>query len=90
LIQVGLSDHARKTQPAFFYESTLARFFICSFVFSFIIRCVSLERLQTMENKRTRELSEEELTVLRQEVDKYTTEGDLVRGTFSALTRHNW
>ena len=43
-----------------------------------------------MENKRTRELSEEELTVLRQEVDKYTTEGDLVRGTFSALTRHNW
>lgn len=32
-----------------------------------------------IENKRTRELSEEELTKLREEVDKYTTEGDLRR-----------
>ena len=36
-----------------------------------------------MENKRTRELSEEELTNLREEVDKYTVEGDLRR--FNAL-----
>ena len=36
-----------------------------------------------MENKRTRELSEEELTTLREEVDKYTIEGDLRR--FNAL-----
>jgi small subunit ribosomal protein S13 len=35
--------------------------------------------LQGIENKRTRELSEEELTKLREEVDKYTTEGDLRR-----------
>lgn len=34
---------------------------------------------QKLENKRTRELSEEELTMLREEVNKYTTEGDLVR-----------
>lgn len=34
---------------------------------------------QKIENKRTRELSEEELTILREEVNKYTTEGDLVR-----------
>lgn len=32
-----------------------------------------------IENKRVRELSEEELTKLREEVDKYTTEGDLRR-----------
>jgi small subunit ribosomal protein S13 len=32
-----------------------------------------------IENKRTRELSEEELTQLREEVDKYQTEGDLRR-----------
>lgn len=36
-----------------------------------------------VENKRTRELSEEELTNLREEVDKYTVEGDLRR--FNAL-----
>ncbi|KAL3137220.1 Plastid ribosomal protein S13 [Trebouxia sp. C0010 RCD-2024] len=36
-----------------------------------------------IENKRTRELSEEELTNLREEVDKYTVEGDLRR--FNAL-----
>ncbi|DBA92723.1 hypothetical protein WJX77_004415 [Trebouxia sp. C0004] len=36
-----------------------------------------------VENKRTRELSEEELTTLREEVDKYTIEGDLRR--FNAL-----
>lgn len=36
-----------------------------------------------MENKRTFELSEEELQVLRAEVDKYMTEGDLRR--FNAL-----
>lgn len=35
--------------------------------------------LQGIDNKRTRELSEEELTKLREEVDKYTTEGDLRR-----------
>ncbi|KAK9842876.1 hypothetical protein WJX74_003800 [Apatococcus lobatus] len=32
-----------------------------------------------IENKRTRELSEEELTQLREEVDKYSIEGDLRR-----------
>jgi small subunit ribosomal protein S13 len=32
-----------------------------------------------VENKRTRELTEEELTTLRDEVDKYTVEGDLRR-----------
>ena len=31
-----------------------------------------------MENKQTRELSEEDLTALRDEVSKYMTEGDLV------------
>jgi small subunit ribosomal protein S13 len=31
------------------------------------------------ENKRTKDLTEEELTRLREEVDKYTTEGDLRR-----------
>lgn len=36
-----------------------------------------------IDNKRTRDLSEEELTTLRDEVDKYTTEGDLRR--FNAL-----
>lgn len=35
--------------------------------------------MQGIENKRVRELSEEELTKLREEVDKYTTEGDLRR-----------
>lgn len=39
--------------------------------------------LQGIENKRTRELSETELTTLRDEVEKYTTEGDLRR--FTAL-----
>ena len=32
-----------------------------------------------LENKYTRELTEEELTRLRDEVAKYMTEGDLVR-----------
>lgn len=36
-----------------------------------------------IDNKRTRELGEDELTKLREEVDKYTTEGDLRR--FNAL-----
>ncbi|CAK0752387.1 ribosomal 40S subunit protein S13 [Coccomyxa viridis] len=36
-----------------------------------------------IENKRTRELSEDELTRLRDEVEKYTIEGDLRR--FNAL-----
>ena len=35
--------------------------------------------MQNIDNKRTRDLSEEELTKLREEVDKYTTEGDLRR-----------
>lgn len=35
--------------------------------------------LQNLENKRTKDLSEEELTILREEVDKYQTEGDLRR-----------
>ena len=35
--------------------------------------------LQGIDNKRTKDLSEEELTQLREEVDKYTTEGDLRR-----------
>lgn len=39
--------------------------------------------VQGIENKRTRELSEDELTKLRDEVDKYTIEGDLRR--FNAL-----
>lgn len=39
--------------------------------------------MQGVENKRTRELSEQELTTLREEVDKYTVEGDLRR--FNAL-----
>jgi ribosomal protein S13 len=34
---------------------------------------------QGVENKRTYELSEEELTKLRMEVAKYQTEADLVR-----------
>jgi hypothetical protein len=34
---------------------------------------------QSIESKRTKDLSEEELTKLREEVDKYTTEGDLRR-----------
>ena len=34
---------------------------------------------QDIDNKRTRELSEEELTSLRDEVSKYQVEGDLVR-----------
>ena len=33
---------------------------------------------QNVANKRTREVSEEELTVLRDEVSKYQIEGDLV------------
>mmetsp|Transcript_19503 Transcript_19503/g.37358 ORF Transcript_19503/g.37358 Transcript_19503/m.37358 type:complete len:151 (-) Transcript_19503:395-847(-) len=37
-----------------------------------------------IENKRTRELTEEELVILRQEVDKYQVEGDLRR--FNALS----
>ncbi|KAI7838811.1 hypothetical protein COHA_007426 [Chlorella ohadii] len=32
-----------------------------------------------VENKRTKDLTEEELTTLREEVDKYTVEGDLRR-----------
>ena len=36
-----------------------------------------------IDNKRTRDLSEAELTTLRDEVEKYTTEGDLRR--FNAL-----
>ena len=42
-----------------------------------------MHRGQGIENKRTRELSEEELTSLRDEVEKYTIEGDLRR--FNAL-----
>lgn len=38
-----------------------------------------MANLQGIENKRTRDLTEEELTKLREEVDKYTTEGDLRR-----------
>ena len=38
---------------------------------------------QAIENKRTRDLSEEELTKLRDEVEKYSVEGDLRR--FTAL-----
>ena len=34
---------------------------------------------QGIENKRTRELTETELTTLRDEIEKYTTEGDLRR-----------
>ena len=34
---------------------------------------------QNIDNKRTKELSEEELTILRDEVSKYQVEGDLVR-----------
>lgn len=41
----------------------------------------------SMQNKITKELSEEELTVLRDEVSKYMTEGDLVR---SLLALFGW
>lgn len=34
--------------------------------------------LQGIENKRTYDLTEEELTTLRAEVENYTVEGDLV------------
>lgn len=47
------------------------------------IRCDPRCMVQEIENKRTRELSEEELTILRVEVEKYTVEGDLRR--FNAL-----
>eukprot|EP00240_Pyramimonas_obovata_P007304 CAMPEP_0118935368 /NCGR_PEP_ID=MMETSP1169-20130426/15537_1 /TAXON_ID=36882 /ORGANISM="Pyramimonas obovata, Strain CCMP722" /LENGTH=180 /DNA_ID=CAMNT_0006878391 /DNA_START=78 /DNA_END=620 /DNA_ORIENTATION=- len=40
-----------------------------------------------MENKRTRELSEEELTTLRMEVDKYQIEGDLRRFNLMSIKR---
>ena len=40
-----------------------------------------------IDNKRTRELSEDELTRLREEVDKYTTEGDLRRFNSMAIRR---
>ena len=39
--------------------------------------------VQGVENKRTRELTEDELSRLRDEVEKYTIEGDLRR--FNAL-----
>ncbi len=35
--------------------------------------------LQEVENKKTFELSEDEINKIRQEVEKYTTEADLVR-----------
>ena len=35
--------------------------------------------VQGIERKRVRDLNEEELTILREEVDKYTIEGDLRR-----------
>ena len=35
--------------------------------------------MQGVENKRTYELSDEELVTVREEVDKYTVEGDLRR-----------
>ena len=44
-------------------------------------------RAQSIENKRTRELSEEELTTLRDEVSKYTTEGDLRRFNTLSIKR---
>ena len=47
-----------------------------------ILVCIQRHHLllsQAIENKRTRELSEEELTTLREEVEKYTVEGDLRR-----------
>lgn len=42
-----------------------------------------LRTQQAIENKRTRDLSEEELTKLRDEIEKYSVEGDLRR--FNAL-----
>ena len=39
--------------------------------------------MQGIDNKRTFELSEEELTTIRDEVEKYSIEGDLRR--FNAL-----
>ena len=35
--------------------------------------------MQGLEGKRIKDLSEEELTILRDEIDKYTIEGDLRR-----------
>ncbi len=40
-----------------------------------------------MENKKTYELNEEEINKLRQEVEKYTTEADLVRSRFRTQGR---
>lgn len=37
-------------------------------------------RVQGVENKKTFELSEEDVNKIRLEVEKYTTEADLVRG----------
>ncbi|XXG60856.1 hypothetical protein AAC387_Pa04g2663 [Persea americana] len=41
----------------------------------------------SMENKYTKELSEEELTILREEVSKYMIEGDLRRFNAMAIQR---
>lgn len=40
-----------------------------------------------VENKRTKDLSEEELAKLREEVDNYTTEGDLRRAVSMDIKR---
>ena len=40
-----------------------------------------------LENKRVREMSEDELTRLREEVDKYKTEGDVRRQVSMAIKR---
>jgi ribosomal protein S13 len=43
------------------------------------VRCCHLGP-QGVENKRCYELNEEEINKIREEVGKYTTEADLVRG----------
>ena len=46
-----------------------------------------LTHAQGIENKRTKDLSEEELTQLREEVDHYVTEGDLRRAVNQDIKR---
>ena len=45
--------------------------------------------LQDQENKRVKELSEEELVIIRGEVDKYQIEGDLVSPSSLSPTRRD-
>jgi small subunit ribosomal protein S13 len=48
---------------------------------------VQIITITGLENKRVREFQEEELTVLREEVDKYLIEGDLRRFNMMNIKR---